>query len=87
MHVPEPVMSLAVTTKKKDGTAAFSKALSRFQKEDPTFRVETDQGKQDIFLSGPSESRNFFFSSSSKRVAKQLLREWENSIWKFILRE
>lgn len=38
MHVPEPVMSYAVTPSSKDQTANFSKALGRFQKEDPTFK-------------------------------------------------
>lgn len=39
MSVPEPVMSLAVMPKARDSVANFSKALNRFQKEDPTFKV------------------------------------------------
>src|SRR3989338_7047022 len=39
MHVPNPVISLAVAPKDKAGTANFSKALNRFSREDPTFRV------------------------------------------------
>ena len=39
MNVPEPVMSLAVTPKSRDATANFSRALNRFTKEDPTFKV------------------------------------------------
>jgi elongation factor G len=42
MHVPNPVMSLAIAPAKKEGLANFSKALSKFQKEDPTFRVHLD---------------------------------------------
>jgi elongation factor G len=38
MHVPEPVMSYAVSPKSKDHSSNFSKALSKFQKEDPTFK-------------------------------------------------
>ena len=44
MHVPEPVISLAVTPVKKDQMPVFNKALTRFQKEDPTFRVKTVLG-------------------------------------------
>ena len=39
MSVPEPVMSLAIMPKSRDATANFSKALNRFTKEDPTFKV------------------------------------------------
>ena len=39
MNVPDPVMSLAITPKTRDGASNFSKALYRFQREDPTFRV------------------------------------------------
>ncbi|KAJ1841882.1 Elongation factor G, mitochondrial, partial [Coemansia sp. RSA 2708] len=37
MFVPDPVISLSLTPKDKNA-ANFSKALNRFQKEDPTFR-------------------------------------------------
>ena len=39
MNVPDPVMSLAVSPKSRDSTANFSRALNRFTKEDPTFKV------------------------------------------------
>ena len=39
MNVPDPVMSLAVTPQSRDATANFSRALNRFTKEDPTFKV------------------------------------------------
>ncbi|KAK3014537.1 hypothetical protein RJ639_008311 [Escallonia herrerae] len=42
MNVPEPVMSLAVSPVSKDSGGQFSKALNRFQREDPTFRVGLD---------------------------------------------
>jgi len=43
MKVPEPVMSLAVAPKARSESAGFSKALSRFQREDPTFQVRLDE--------------------------------------------
>ena len=39
IKVPEPVMSLALTPKSAEQMGNFMKALTRFQKEDPTFRV------------------------------------------------
>lgn len=36
LHVPEPVMSLAITPKDKNATAAFSKALNRQEREGHT---------------------------------------------------
>lgn len=43
MHVPDPVMSLTIKPAKQDGAAKFQKALSKFQREDPTFRVNVDK--------------------------------------------
>jgi elongation factor G len=44
IKVPEPVMSVALTPKSTDQLQNFQKALSRFQKEDPTFHVKNDAG-------------------------------------------
>ncbi|KAJ7560279.1 hypothetical protein O6H91_04G121600 [Diphasiastrum complanatum] len=55
MNVPEPVMSLAITTASKDVGPQFSKALNRFQKEDPTFRVCLDPDSGQTIISGMGE--------------------------------
>ncbi|KAK9819578.1 hypothetical protein WJX81_004976 [Elliptochloris bilobata] len=55
MNVPEPVMSLAVTPRTREGAANFSKALYRFQREDPTFRVSTDPDTGQTIISGMGE--------------------------------
>jgi elongation factor G len=55
MHVPEPVMSLAITTKSREQANNFTKALRRFQKEDPTFRVTNDNETGEILISGMGE--------------------------------
>jgi elongation factor G len=55
MHVPEPVISLAVSPKSKEGTANFSKALQKFRKEDPTFRVSRDEESSETIIAGMGE--------------------------------
>ncbi|KAJ2161693.1 Elongation factor G, mitochondrial [Coemansia sp. RSA 552] len=54
MFVPEPVISLSLTPKDKS-SANFSKALNRFQKEDPTFRVHIDSESKETIISGMGE--------------------------------
>jgi elongation factor G len=55
MTVPDPVMSLAVSPASRDATANFSKALARFQREDPTFRVASDAETGQTLISGMGE--------------------------------
>ncbi|KAA8515892.1 hypothetical protein F0562_019071 [Nyssa sinensis] len=55
MNVPEPVMSLAISPVSKDSGGQFSKALNRFQREDPTFRVGLDVESGQTIISGMGE--------------------------------
>lgn len=55
MFVPEPVIELAVSPKDKAGTVSFSKALNRFTKEDPTFRVMRDEESGETIIKGMGE--------------------------------
>jgi len=55
MHVPEPVMSLALSPKSKGNLDKFSKALNRFTREDPTFRVGFDAETKQTIISGMGE--------------------------------
>lgn len=55
MHVPDAVISLAVAPKDKSGAANFSKALQKFRKEDPTFRVHRDEESNETIISGMGE--------------------------------
>lgn len=55
MFVPEPVISLSITPKSTKETANFSKAINRFQREDPTFRCHVDPESQETIISGMGE--------------------------------
>ncbi len=55
MFVPTPVIELAITPKEKSGLESFSKALNRFQKEDPTLRVARDEESGETIIKGMGE--------------------------------
>ena len=55
MFVPEPVISLSIKPKDNKDLSNFSKAMSRFQREDPTFRVHVDIESNETIISGMGE--------------------------------
>jgi len=55
IHVPDPVISLTVTPKDHKSQNNLSKALRRFTKEDPTFRVHVDPETHETIVSGMGE--------------------------------
>ncbi len=55
MHVPDAVISLAIAPKDKSAVTNFSKALNKFTKEDPTFRVHRDEESGETIISGMGE--------------------------------
>ena len=55
MFVPDVVITLAVEPMKKEGLNNFSKALNRFSKEDPTFRVTRDEESGQTIIGGMGE--------------------------------
>jgi elongation factor G len=67
MHVPDPVISLAVAPKDKGNAANFSKALNRFTKEDPTFRVHRDEESAQTIISGMGELHLEIYIERMKR--------------------
>ena len=55
MEFPEPVISLAVEPKTKADQEKMSTALGRLAKEDPSFRVHTDEESGQTIISGMGE--------------------------------
>jgi len=55
MYVPAPVISLAIAPEDHKSEINMSKALNRFTKEDPTFKVYVDQETGDTIISGMGE--------------------------------
>lgn len=49
MFVPDPVVSLAIKPVGRE-SPNFSRALQRFQKEDPTFKVHMDKESKEVCL-------------------------------------
>ncbi|WP_448382410.1 elongation factor G [Desulfosoma sp.] len=55
IYVPEPVISLAIKPKDKKAEMNLSKALTRFTKEDPTFRSFLDEETGETIICGMGE--------------------------------
>jgi len=67
MHVPSPVISLSVETKEKKMIPTLSKALLKFQKEDPTFTVTYDPDSKETLISGMGELHLEIYAERMRR--------------------
>lgn len=67
MHIAAAVISLAVAPKNREGLTQFSKALNRFSKEDPTFRVSRDEESSETLISGMGELHLEIYIERMKR--------------------
>jgi elongation factor G len=67
MFIPNAVISLAIAPKDKAGQANFSKALNKFTKEDPTFRVHRDEESGQTIISGMGELHLEIYCERIKR--------------------
>lgn len=66
IYVPQPVISLSLEPKGKE-SPNFSKALNRFQREDPTFRVHVDAESKQTIISGMGELHLEIYVERMKR--------------------
>lgn len=67
MFVPDPVISLSIKPKHTKDTPNFSKAIARFQREDPTFRVHVDPESGESIISGMGELHLSIYVERMKR--------------------
>jgi elongation factor G len=66
MYIPKPVISLSIEPKGRENTN-FSKALARFQREDPTFKVHLDPESKQTIISGMGELHLEIYVERMKR--------------------
>jgi elongation factor G len=70
MFVPEPVIKMAINPASRDGADRLGKALQRFVKEDPTFRVASDEETGETVIAGMGELHLDIYVERIKREYK-----------------
>lgn len=70
IYVPDPVIELAIKPEKQDDLVKVSKALNRFMKEDPTFRVFVDPESNETLIRGMGELHLEIYVERIKREYK-----------------
>jgi elongation factor G len=70
IYAPEPVIDLAISPAKRADQDKLAKALNRFMREDPTFRVHQDKETGETIISGMGELHLEIYVERIKREYK-----------------
>lgn len=70
MYIPDPVIELAIKPEKQEDFAKLSKALNRFMKEDPTFKVHVDEESNETIIRGMGELHLEIYTQRIQREYK-----------------
>ena len=70
MFVPNPVISLSIKPVDKEAADRMGKALSRFTREDPTFRTYVDEESNQTIIQGMGELHLEVYTERMKREYK-----------------
>ena len=70
IFVPDAVIRLSIEPKKRDDADKLSKALERFRREDPTFRVMTDEETNQTLIAGMGQLHLDIYVERIKREYK-----------------
>jgi elongation factor G len=73
MFVPEPVIQVAISPVNRADADRLGKALARFRKEDPTFRVHSDKETNEILIAGMGELHLEIYVERIRREYKVLV--------------
>src|SRR5262249_17432150 len=70
IYVPEPVIRLSIAPQQRDGGDKLGKALERFRREDPTFRVMSDPETNETIIAGMGQLHLEIYVERIKREYK-----------------
>jgi len=70
MFIPQPVIKMAISPLSRDSGDKLTKALQRFSREDPTFRMFTDEETSETVIAGMGELHLEIYVERIKREYK-----------------